>query len=90
MKNTHLIKRYQNRKLYDTIQGKYVTLEEIGILIKLGENIQVINDRSKEDITCKTLATVLCHQIMTKNELSIEQLQRAIVDGISKYIKLEE
>lgn len=60
---TTVIKRYPNRKLYDTNQSCYVTLEEIGELIKAGQNIQVIDNKSKTDITALTL-----FQVVTKRE----------------------
>lgn len=54
-----LVKRYQNRKLYDTTDSCYVTLEDIGELIKQGEDVQVIDNESKEDLTSVTLAQII-------------------------------
>jgi len=53
------IKRYNNRKLYDTNQSCYVTLEEIGELVSSGQDIQVIDNSSKTDITAVTLLQVM-------------------------------
>jgi len=53
------IKRYPNRKLYDTVQSKYITLEEIGSWLREGGEIRVLDSRSSEDITAVTLAQVL-------------------------------
>jgi polyhydroxyalkanoate synthesis repressor PhaR len=53
-----IIKRYLNRKLYDTQDSKYVTLPEIAKLVKQGEEITVI-DSQKNDITVNTLKHVL-------------------------------
>ena len=47
MKDVRIIKRYQNRKLYDTFQSCYVTLEEIAQIIREGHEIQVIDNKSK-------------------------------------------
>ena len=57
-----LIKRYLNRKLYDTQSRRYITLEQIGSLIRQGTDIQVIDHKSGEDLTAITLAQVIAGQ----------------------------
>ena len=47
MSEVRIIKRYQNRKLYDTHQSCYVTLEEIAQIIREGHEIQVIDNKLK-------------------------------------------
>lgn len=54
-----VIKRYPNRKLYDTFDSRYITLVEIADLLREGINIQVQDSRTGEDITSVTLAQVL-------------------------------
>ena len=54
-----VIKRYQNRKLYDTHQSCYVTLDEIADMIMRGEEVAVIDNRSKKDITSSTLTQII-------------------------------
>ena len=56
------IKRYSNRKLYDTSQSRYITLAELGELIRRGENIEVIDNETKADLTEMTLTQVLIAQ----------------------------
>ena len=51
MNEVKVIKRYQNRKLYDTHQSCYVTLEEISQMIKNGDDLRVIDNKTKNDIT---------------------------------------
>ena len=46
MSEVRIIKRYQNRKLYDTHQTCYVTLEEIAQIIREGHEIQVIDNKT--------------------------------------------
>ena len=74
-----IIKRYQNRKLYDTEQSCYVMLEEIAQLIREGVEIQAINNRDKSDITYVTFLQILAYQErkvgVTKN---LELLERVI------------
>jgi polyhydroxyalkanoate synthesis repressor PhaR len=59
MNEVKIIKRYQNRKLYDTHQSCYVTLEEISQMIKNGDDLRVIDNKSKNDITQGTLTQLL-------------------------------
>lgn len=53
------IKRYANRKLYDTKESCYVTLDQIAVMIRHGEDVKVIDNNSKEDLTSITLAQIL-------------------------------
>lgn len=54
-----LIKRYENRKLYDTAARQYVSLEEIAGLIRQGMDVQVVDNATGEDITTQTLTQVI-------------------------------
>ena len=63
MAEARIIKRYANRKLYDTQASRYVTLDQIAELVRAGEDVQVIDNTSKEDLTSVTLA-----QIILENE----------------------
>ncbi|MBQ8037220.1 MAG: polyhydroxyalkanoate synthesis regulator DNA-binding domain-containing protein [Proteobacteria bacterium] len=56
------IKRYSNRKLYDTSTSRYITLTELGELVRCGKNIVVIDNETKADLTDMTLAQVLIAQ----------------------------
>lgn len=54
-----IIKRYQNRKLYDTQQSCYVTLDDIAKMIRTNEEVMVIDNKSKNDITAATLTQII-------------------------------
>lgn len=54
-----LIKRYSNRKLYNTTVKKYITLDELANLIRNGADIQVIDNDSGEDLTSITLTQII-------------------------------
>ena len=56
---TKIIKRYQNRKLYDTQQSCYVTLDDIAKMIRNNEEVMVIDNKSKNDITAATLTQII-------------------------------
>lgn len=57
-----VIKRYPNRKLYDTDAKKYITLEGIAALIREGEEVQVIDHNTGEDLTALTLSQIIFEQ----------------------------
>ena len=59
----YVIKRYSNRKLYDTQESRYVTLEEIEEMIRAGKEISVVDAASGEDLTAVNLT-----QIILENE----------------------
>lgn len=59
MSGTKIVKRYANRKLYDTERSCYVTLDDISTMIKTGEEVQVIDNKSGDDLTSVTLAQII-------------------------------
>jgi polyhydroxyalkanoate synthesis repressor PhaR len=61
-----IIKRYSNRKLYDTQGSTYVTLLQIAQMIRQGEEVQIIDNASKEDKTDVTLALIISEELRTK------------------------
>jgi polyhydroxyalkanoate synthesis repressor PhaR len=61
-----IIKRYSNRKLYDTKGSSYVTLLQIAQMIRDGEDVQIIDNASKEDKTDVTLALIISEELREK------------------------
>lgn len=59
MNSTKVIKRYQNRKLYDTQQSCYVTLDDIAKMIRANEEVTIVDNKTKRDITASTLAQII-------------------------------
>ncbi len=64
-----IVKRYQNRKLYDTQNSCYVTLDEIGQMVKQGEDVKIIDNRSGDDLTSITLTQILFEEEKKKKSL---------------------
>lgn len=62
-KTKRVIKRYSNRKLYDTRDSRYVTLQQIGEMVRAGEEVQIIDNKTKEDKTEVTLALILSEDL---------------------------
>jgi polyhydroxyalkanoate synthesis repressor PhaR len=82
MKETKIIKRYQNRKLYDTHESSYVTLDEIAKMIKSGEDLRVIDNKTKNDITAATLTQLLYEsERKAKTQPSVDLLKEIIRHG---------
>ena len=63
---TRVIKRYSNRKLYDTKDSQYVTLQQIGEMVRRGEDVQIIDNKTKEDKTEVTLALIISEDLKNK------------------------
>ena len=55
----YVIKRYSNRKLYDTQESRYVTLDEIEEMIRAGREISVVDATSGDDLTSVTLTQII-------------------------------
>jgi polyhydroxyalkanoate synthesis repressor PhaR len=53
------IKRYPNRKLYDTAESRYITLEELGDKVREGQDVQVLDAKTGEDLTALTLTQIV-------------------------------
>ena len=82
MKEVKIIKRYQNRKLYDTHESSYVTIDEIARMIKGGEDLRVIDNKTKNDITAATLTQLLYEsERRAKTQPSVDLLKEIIRHG---------
>lgn len=65
-KPRRVIKRYSNRKLYDTKDSRYVTLQQIGAMVRAGEDVQIIDNATKEDKTEVTLALIISEDVKSQ------------------------
>ena len=85
------IRKYPNRRYYDASRSRHVTLEEIYALIRDGNEIQVTDSRSGQDITAKVLAQIiieldpfklgvfpvpLLHRLLQSNERAVSDFAR--------------
>ncbi|MBF0302850.1 MAG: hypothetical protein HQK73_07405 [Desulfamplus sp.] len=55
----HLIKKYANRKLYDTNEKKYVTMKHISEMIKSGKDVSIIDNETNEDLTSSIVSSLM-------------------------------
>ena len=66
---TRLIKRYGNRKMYDTRASRYVTLDGVAELVRLGDDLRIIDNDTGDDLTAVTFAQIIFEEEKRKNGL---------------------
>ena len=79
------IKRYSNRKLYDTHDSHYVTLQQIAGLIRNGDEIRVIDKTTQQDLTAATMAQSIFEEEKRGPRRPVEGLRRSIRSGLTAH-----
>ena len=74
-----LVKRYSNRKLYDTSESRYVTLDEIARWVKSGEEVKILENESGEDLTAVTFAQIILEEERKKSGLLSLRVMRELI-----------
>jgi polyhydroxyalkanoate synthesis repressor PhaR len=75
-----VIKKYGNRRLYDTSASRYVNLDDIAALIRQGKEVKVIDAKTSEDLTRVTLTQIITEDAKDKpTGLPLELLRQLIV-----------
>ena len=75
-----VIKKYANRRLYDTSAGRYVNLEDLAALIRKGEEIQVVDAKTGEDLTRVVLTQIIVEDAKGQpTGLPLELLRQLII-----------
>ncbi len=74
-----ILKKYTNRRLYDTRQSCYVTLSEVAEQIRNGQEVQVLDAKTKEDVTSFILTQILLEEAKNKQFLLPPQLLHTII-----------
>ena len=81
-KEPRMIKRYANRKLYDMRESCYITHDEIASLVKSGEDVTIIDNKTKEDLTTLTLTQILFREEkMQRKTLPLQTLRGILQSG---------
>jgi polyhydroxyalkanoate synthesis repressor PhaR len=76
-----VIRKYANRRLYDATASRHVTLEDIRRLIASGEQVQVVDDRSGEDLTRSVLLQIIAEQ----EQFGAPVLSVQLLEGIIRF-----
>lgn len=77
----HAIKRYDNRKLYDLEDRRYVSLREIAELVRAGESVTVQDNATGADLTAATLAKAVLEDKRSDSPFFLEFLQAWLRSG---------
>ncbi len=64
-----LLKKYANRRLYDTEKSRYVTLAEVAERIRNGQQVEIIDAKTKADVTAFILTQIVLEEAKNKNVL---------------------
>jgi polyhydroxyalkanoate synthesis repressor PhaR len=77
---TVIIRKYGNRRLYDTSTSQYITLEEIAALIRSGKDVRVVDAKTGQDLTRVTLTQIIVEDAKgAPTGLPLELLRQLIV-----------
>ncbi len=90
-----LLKKYSNRRLYDTKSSRYVTLEDLTGLVKSGNQVEIVDAATKEDVTAFILTQIILEEARKKNfllpipvlHLIIQHGDDALGDFFDKYLQ---
>ncbi len=78
--DTIVIKKYANRRLYDTSNSRYINLEDIAALVRNGKDVQVVDANTGEDLTRVTLTQIIVEDAKGQPAgLPLELLRQLIV-----------
>lgn len=88
MGETRVVKRYANRKLYDTQRSRYVTLEQIAEMIRAGEDVRIVDNNSKDDLTAITLTQIIFEEEKKQSFLPLSALRNIIQSGANNLSQL--
>jgi polyhydroxyalkanoate synthesis repressor PhaR len=81
LRRTMLIKKYGNRRLYDTHASHYITLDQLAEYVKLGAEVTVVDAKSGEDLTQVTLTQIILETRGVGRLLSVPLLNQLISLG---------
>src|SRR5579872_3076008 len=81
MSNERIIKKYANRRLYDSTGSRHVTLDDIRKMIVSGEKVKVVDDKSGEDLTRAVLLQVISEQ----EQFGVPVLSTELLEGIIRF-----
>jgi len=77
---TVIIKKYGNRRLYDTVTSRYVNLDDIAALVRQGKDVKVVDAKTGQDLTRVTLMQIITEDVKEKpTGLPLELLRQLIV-----------
>jgi polyhydroxyalkanoate synthesis repressor PhaR len=97
-----LIKRYESRKLYDTEESRYVSLEEIAAWVRDGQEVRVVDNATAADVTSQTLTQIildegrrgtsalpseLLHELVRLGERAVHSGVEQVSQGVDRLVQ---
>lgn len=97
-----LIKRYESRKLYDTEESRYVSLDEIAAWVREGQEVRVVDNATDADVTSQTLTQIileegrkgtallpseLLHELVRMGERAVETGRERVQQGVDRLVQ---
>ncbi len=97
-----LIKRYESRKLYDTEESRYVSLEEIAAWVRAGQEVRVVDNATGSDVTSQTLTQIildegrkgtaflpseLLHELVRMGERAVSTGKEQLQQGVDRLVQ---
>jgi polyhydroxyalkanoate synthesis repressor PhaR len=97
-----LIKRYESRKLYDTEESRYVSLEDVAGWVRSGQEVKVVDNATSEDVTRQTLTQIildegrkgtsflpseLLHELVRIGERAVSTGVEQLQQGVDRVLK---
>jgi polyhydroxyalkanoate synthesis repressor PhaR len=97
-----LIKRYESRKLYDTEESRYVSLEELAAWVRGGQELRVVDNATNQDVTAQTLTqiildegrrgtsflpTELLHELVRLGERAVHTSVEQVQHGVDRLVR---
>ena len=94
-----LIKRYGSRKLYDTAESRYVSLDEVAAFVRAGERVEVVENKTGHDVTAAILTQIISeegrngsgllsagflHDLLRVGEKALRAGERAVESGLTQ------
>lgn len=79
-----VLKKYGNRRLYDTGDSRYVTLAEVEALVQEGARVEVVDAKTGDDLTRAVLTQIICEREESRAVLPIDFLRQVIRVGASE------
>ena len=94
-----LIKRYGSRKLYDTADSRYVSLDEVAAFVREGDDVQVVENKTGDDVTAAILTQIISeegrngtssfsprflHDLLRAGESAIKTGEKVVEAGIQR------
>ena len=98
-----LIKRYESRKLYDTEESRYVSLDEIAGWVRAGQEVRVVDNATGADVTSQTLTQIildegrrgtsflpseLLHDLVRMGERAVNSGLEQVQNGVDRLVQV--